>query len=79
MICLECKEQGLKSKVYNLGEESTTVGYLPFRDEDGNQHHHDGNRITVQYRCSKGHNWTGEKYNTCWCGWTSAPEQEERE
>ena len=35
MICRKCKEQGLKSQIYNLGSQTTLMGTSSFYDENG--------------------------------------------
>lgn len=66
MICKECQEQGLKSKVYSRGTMSTAMsGGLPFWDEEGVLHIHDGNWVTTGYQCSNGHNWTTRNHRPC--------------
>lgn len=69
MICPECKAQGLKSRVEDLGSSRTLLGYRPFYDEDGKRHVHDPNTITTSYRCSNDHVWTVKRKRECWCGW----------
>ena len=69
MICSECKEQGLKSKVYPGTSSATLMWCPPFYDEEGNFHNHDANTITSEYSCSNGHSWTESSHGTCWCGW----------
>ena len=73
MICPECKEQGLKSKIYQHGMGSTTLMWCPpFYDEDGQHHNHDSNTTTQGYRCSNGHEWVKKSSGSCWCGWPDA-------
>ena len=68
MICSECLELGLKSKVY-VGCGSTTLAYSePFYDEDGRYHNHNPNITTTEYSCSNGHKWTESSNYRCWCG-----------
>lgn len=69
MICPECKEQGLKSKVYPGMSMTTAMFCQPFYDEEGNLHHHDFNTTTTEYSCSNGHHWTEKSSGECWCGW----------
>ena len=57
MKCPECVKEGKKSNVYP-GMGTTTLAYCPpYYDNDGTYHHHDTNRTTMDYSCSKGHNW----------------------
>ena len=71
VICLECKKQGLKSKVYPGGSTTTLMYCQPFYDEEGNYHHHDYNTTTTEYSCSKGHKWVEHRGGSCWCGWSA--------
>jgi len=70
MICQQCKEQGLKSRV-TVGSSSVTLLYCyPFYDEEGNYHYHDSNTTITVYECSHGHTWREESSPvSCWCGW----------
>lgn len=59
MICERCSESGKASTVWEVGLGDTSVKYTPtFWDEDGEQHDHDENCHTQDYRCSSGHFWT---------------------
>ncbi len=74
MICEKCKEQGLKSRVSEMGCSKTLLGYRPFYDENGKRHYHNPNVTTTSYKCSNGHSWEtksrgGGRYGRCWCGW----------
>jgi hypothetical protein len=55
MICQKCQEEGLKSRVQDLGGTSTLLGYSSYYDEDGKRHSHDPNTLTNYYKCSNGH------------------------
>lgn len=69
MICPECQESGLKSKVV-VGASMTTLMYFPpFYDESGRFHCHDANVTTTSYECSNGHKWSASSRASCWCGW----------
>ena len=68
MICPECKEQGLKSKVFYNGGTVTLMYFQPWYDEDGVYHHHDGNTHTNSYNCSNRHSWTTKTKSKCPAG-----------
>ena len=76
MICEKCREQGLKSTIQSFGGTSTLAGYIPFYDEDGNYHSHDGNTITYSYQCSNGHRFDVSKNGSpCFvsgCDWNDS-------
>jgi len=73
MICPVCTKKRLKSKVYPGISLTTLMYFPPFYDEEGKFHDHDNNRITTNYACSNGHQWTEKITRSCWCGW---PEKE---
>ena len=65
MICPKCREAGTTSRVY-VGESSKTLmGWRPYYDEQGTYHSHDGNRVSVMYRCSKNHAWIESSKEQC--------------
>lgn len=67
VLCPECVENGLKSKVYLLGGYTTDVYCAPFYDEEGTYHFHLRNRFL---RCSNGHEWPEFVHNRCpSCDW----------
>ncbi len=55
MICRECREEGLKSKVYIKNSIPHTGKIEWFYDEDGNYHIHDESAVYTHYKCSNGH------------------------
>ncbi len=59
MICPICKKNNEKSTVNDNGGMSTLMGFITTYDEEGNEHHHDRNRITTHYSCSNGHTFKG--------------------
>lgn len=70
MICIRCKEEGLKSKVFENGPGQMTLAYCPpFYDEDGKYHNHDSNHHTNNFLCSNGHLFVTKMTGSCWCGW----------
>lgn len=69
MICKQCQERGLKSRVYAGATGTTTMYCTSFYDEEGNYHRHDTNTSTTSYTCSNGHAWTETETPTCQCGW----------
>ncbi len=72
MKCPECQKLGLKSIVTPGVGISTAVYCVPFYDEDGNYHHHDGNVTIAGHSCSNGHKWTERKKEPCpheGCDW----------
>jgi hypothetical protein len=78
MKCPVCVEAGDKSTVRDHGQASTLMANLPFFDEDGLRHHHDSNRKTSAYSCSRGHRFEIVVYKTpcqsCDWGHDSEPE-----
>ena len=50
--------------------ETTTAGYLPCPSGYGN---HDGNRVSVGFKCKNGHRLKGQMRLECPCGWPSKP------
>ena len=70
MICLKCKENGLKSIIRPGASSSTLIYNCPYYDEDGKYHYHDMNTTTTNYTCSNGHQWViVSSRQSCWCGW----------
>jgi hypothetical protein len=67
MICPQCQESGLKSKVFVGGSSTTLMVTQTYYDEDGKFHHHDPNTTTTNYRCSEGHVWIDSERGKCWC------------
>ena len=79
MICPACKEQGLKSRVQEVGNagfsfNSQTWTYSEpysdgYWDEDGDYHNH-YMPAKIKYRCSNNHQWDVQPPpDPCWCGW----------
>ena len=59
MICERCSAGGDSSDVWTVGMGSSSLAYTPsFWDDDGQQHDHDTNYHSQDYRCSNGHSWT---------------------
>lgn len=56
-FCPECQAGGVQSVVTAHGETTTLMGFLPCWDKEGNEHRHNGNKITGTFSCSKGHRW----------------------
>lgn len=70
MICKQCKEEGKQSIVYPGMSTQTCMSYYPFYDENGVYHHHDGNTIFYDYKCSNGHEFTETSKIRCpSCDW----------
>ena len=68
MICNECRQNNLRSKVYIMDSFYDLIESQDrFFDEDGRWHCHDTNATTIQYKCSNNHEWTQVKYASCWC------------
>ena len=66
--CPQCGEFGSLCHV----QETTLVGGIPFKDKDGNAHHHEHNCCSVYARCSTGHfGYVCAGYFWCECGWRS--------
>jgi hypothetical protein len=59
--CSECQMMGMKSRVYQGITTMTLLYCQPYYDELGNiVYPPSPNKGTTTYRCSNGHNWTGE-------------------
>lgn len=58
MICTQCKEKGLSSKISIGNSQTTCLGSLPSYDENGVYHSNDPNTTTTNYECSNGHKWS---------------------
>lgn len=74
MKCPECVKEGKKSCVKVGDCETTTMGYLPYYDEEGGYHDHNPNVTTRGFACDRGHSWWAHEYNKCPnpdCNWTS--------
>lgn len=65
MKCIKCVEQGLKSKLYNLGSSITLMGWSPYFDEEGIYHNHNPNTRTTTYECSNGHYFNVAGHDKC--------------
>lgn len=76
MICPFCKEEGVKSRVYDHGGSVTLMACTPYYDEDGKHHHHDSNTRTHSFTCSNNHGWSEKSQGSCWCGWNKDKETE---
>lgn len=57
LVCPECKEKRLKSRVYPGGCTSTAAACSSYYDEDGNYVSNKCNRCSCSYSCSQGHHW----------------------
>lgn len=68
MICPICKEQGLKSIVYDTGGTSTAMSYHSFYDEEGKHHLHDPNTIMRYFICNKKHKFVKRSSGGCFHG-----------
>jgi len=80
MLCPECEKAGLTSRVKPSWFRTTTMLCLPYHDEQGQEHLHDGNWTSPSYRCSRGHVWEGRSFRrSCWCGWPGDPEERRAE
>ena len=56
--CPVCKEQGLKSRVYERGCSSTLMATHTWYDEEGRFHYENPNRTICNYTCSNGHHFS---------------------
>lgn len=65
VICSECQEAGMKSRVTCRGSSSTSLHCPAYYDEEGNYHHHDCNDVIAGYSCDKGHTWTEKEPRSC--------------
>lgn len=63
---------GREAALVRNGEE-TTLGSMPFRDKNGDDHFHDPNCVSVYARCSDVSHlgWHGAGFFWCECGWRS--------
>lgn len=78
MKCPQCIQENKTSTVAIWGSMTTAMYYTPYYDKDGKYHHHDGNTITTDYRCSNGHKWMENSKRECpTCGkwWESENKQ----
>ncbi len=78
MKCPTCVEEGEKSKIFPLGSSMTLMYCAPFYDEEGVYHHHDGNIITSEYRCSREHHWVEKRNPSCPAGDWPEPKEVEQ-
>lgn len=70
MKCPTCVQTGLKSSVQEEDSGVMTAMYCPsFFDEDGEEHWHNSNTMTMTYRCTQGHTFNETLSYRCWCGW----------
>ncbi len=69
MICTKCRDSGQRSIIHILGTKQTQVPRDVFFDEDGEEHNHNPNIVTTQYRCSNGHRFEERSSWQCHCGW----------
>ncbi|KAB7755227.1 hypothetical protein [Mycolicibacterium mucogenicum] len=65
MKCPECVKTDQRSKVYCHGSSSTSMGWSPFYDEDGEYHQHNPNSGEKYYKCSNGHSFTTPVRQAC--------------
>ena len=74
MICPYCAEEGEKSVLYpSQTGMATLLACPPYYSEDGEYHHHDSNRTSHEYHCSRGHHFVRVTYHSCpakTCSWT---------
>ena len=61
MICPECQERGMRSRVYIMQSLTTLVHAVPYYDEDGNYHAYDPNATVCSYECSQGHKFSTQR------------------
>lgn len=68
MICIACKNENQKSKVY-ISDVFYDLQKAQdrFFDEEGRWHVHDVNITTTKYQCSNNHVWSEVKHARCWC------------
>ena len=57
MICEQCREHGLKSKVFPGMTFVTAMSWQAYYDEEGQYVNNDPNIHTTDYRCSNRHRW----------------------
>jgi len=70
LVCQQCTEQGATpERIHDLGGVATLAFCSPFYDGNGRRHQHDTNRLTYDFRCSNGHQFSQMIPHTCWCGW----------
>ena len=69
MICEMCREAGKTSTVRVLNTKEPQIPKDHFWDEDGNEHHHNPNIVTTNFRCSNGHRFEEISSWECHCGY----------
>lgn len=70
MKCPLCLEQEVTSSLREHGVTQTMLGGdFTTYDEAGKKHHHDPNKSTTNYTCSRGHGFVVKRRAACWCGW----------
>jgi len=68
MICVLCRNENKKSRVYVMDVQyDSKEAQDRFFDEDGKWHVHDPNPTNTTYHCTNNHEWTEVKYAKCWC------------
>lgn len=65
LVCDQCKELGMKSKIHGGWGEKTLMGFETYYDEDGKFHSHDPNKCTSTYTCSNNHRFTIKWITPC--------------
>ena len=58
MKCPECVAEGERSQVDCLRGSTTLMAWRSYYDEDGNYHSDNPNKVTTQYKCTRGHLWS---------------------
>lgn len=65
MKCPECVKEDKRSKVYPGGAFRTAMCIDHHYDENGKEHYHDPNCLTLSFSCSNGHSWAVSTYSKC--------------
>jgi hypothetical protein len=60
-FCEQCQAADQRSKIFILQVSRTKIPYNPFYDELGNFCDNDPNITTIEFKCSRGHEWKEEK------------------
>lgn len=63
--CPTCRQENETSQVEELGATTTLLGFFAHYDENGVRHSHDPNKITIAYRCTRGHAWQVDGLRPC--------------
>ena len=63
--CPKCVESDQRSKVYDRGGSTWSMGWSPYYAEDGEYHAHNPNSVSVAYECTNGHTFARVYEHAC--------------